>query len=190
MILGKFIKQSLLFNVRLVHNHKNITFSNSIFLKNSQKFKNLFMLKKSLSSQSNKWNSQRRRVLPKADISMKNVFWYSLSGFVLMVGVSYAAVPLYKQFCESTGYDANTNFRDMEFDNLKNKLISMKKVENRSIKVKFVASTSANILWDFEPSQSEISVAPGETALAFFKAKNKSDRSVIGIGKMNFFINK
>ena len=36
----------------------------------------------------------------KADKSMKNAVWYILSGFVLMVGISYAAVPLFKMFCE------------------------------------------------------------------------------------------
>lgn len=123
----------------------------------------------------------------KPDQSSKNAVWYILSGFVIMIGASYAAVPLFKLFCESQGIDVNTEFRDLDIEKLKNKLTSMKKVENRSVKVKFVASTSADLLWKFDPCQEEITVAPGETALAFFKAKNLTDRSIIGIG-INPFI--
>jgi cytochrome c oxidase assembly protein subunit 11 len=118
----------------------------------------------------------------KPDQGSKNTVWYILSGLVLMIGASYAAVPLFKIFCESQGIDVNTDFRDMDLEKLKSKLNTMKKVNNRTIQVKFVASTSADLAWNFEPCQEEIFVAPGETALAFFKAKNNSDRSIIGIG--------
>lgn len=111
----------------------------------------------------------------------KNFFWYSLSGFVIMVGASYAAVPLFKAFCESQGIDLKNDFRDIKLEDLKEKLMSMKRDENRSIKVKFDASTSSDLLWKFKPCQDEISLVPGETALAFFKAKNLTNRSIVGI---------
>ena len=76
------------------------------------------------------------------------------------------------------------DFRDANFEILKDKLLNMKKVENRQIKVKFVASTSADLLWNFKPCQDEITLAPGETALAFFRAKNLTDKSIVGIGKL------
>ena len=122
-----------------------------------------------------------RNIRPKPDQSYKNSMWYILSGFVFMIGASYAAVPLFKIFCESQGIDINTEFREMGIEELKKKLSSLKRVENRLVTVKFVASTSADLLWKFEPCQEEITVAPGETALAFFKAKNMTDRSIIGI---------
>lgn len=115
--------------------------------------------------------NNRKNYYQKPDQSSKNALWYILSGFVIMVGASYAAVPLFKLFCESQGIDVNTEFREMDLEKLKKKLTSMKKVENRSIKVKFVASTSADLLWKFEPSQEEITVSPGETALAFLELK-------------------
>jgi cytochrome c oxidase assembly protein subunit 11 len=114
-----------------------------------------------------------------------NIIWYVLSGFVIMVGASYAAVPLFKMFCESQGIDANMDFRDMSIDKLKSKLENIKKVENRDIEVKFLASTATDLLWTFEPSQNSVTVAPGETALAFFKAKNLTNRPIIGIGRSN-----
>jgi hypothetical protein len=51
-----------------------------------------------------------------------NIIWYVLSGLVMMIGASYAAVPLFKIFCESQGIDANMDFRDMNIDKLKSKL--------------------------------------------------------------------
>lgn len=128
----------------------------------------------------NKPNLTRGKQRP--DEGKKNALWYILSGLVIMIGASYAAVPLFKIFCESQGIDVSTEFKDMDIEKLKKKLSSMKKVEDRAIKVEFVASTASDLLWKFEPCQDEIVVAPGETALAFFRAKNLTDRSIIGIG--------
>jgi len=117
----------------------------------------------------------------KSDQNTKNLVWYTMSGLVIMGGMSYAAVPLFKIFCESQGMDPNTDFRDMNIEVLVDRLRQMKKVEDRNILVKFVACTSADLKWDFSPQQEEITVAPGETALAFFKAKNNTDRPIVGI---------
>lgn len=97
----------------------------------------------------------------KTTISHKNGVWYILSGTVLCLGLAYAGVPLFKIFCESQGIEANVDFRDVNFENLKDKLIKMKKDETRPIKVKFVASTSADLLWNFKPCQEEITLVPG-----------------------------
>lgn len=105
-----------------------------------------------------------------------------------MIGASYAAVPLFKIFCESQGIDVNTEFKDMDLEKLKKKLSGMRKVEDRTIRVKFVASTASDLLWKFEPCQDEIIVSPGETALAFFRAKNLTDKSIIGIGTKKDFL--
>jgi len=71
-------------------------------------------------------------------------------------------VPLFKIFCESQGIEANVDFRDVNFENLKDKLVNMKKDQSRQIRVKFVASTSADLLWNFKPCQDEITLVPGE----------------------------
>ncbi|XP_046660305.1 cytochrome c oxidase assembly protein COX11, mitochondrial isoform X3 [Homalodisca vitripennis] len=39
--------------------------------------------------------------------------------------------------------------------------------------------------WNFKPQQHEIKVMPGETALAFYTARNPSDKPVIGISTYN-----
>jgi hypothetical protein len=104
----------------------------------------------------------------KTTISHKNGVWYILSGTVLFLGLAYAGVPLFKIFCESQGIEANVDFRDVNFENLKDKLIKMKKDETRPIKVKFVASTSADLLWNFKPCQEEITLVPGNYSILFF----------------------
>lgn len=49
------------------------------------------------------------------------------------------------------------------------------------IKVTFAASVSNTLPWKFVPEQREVRVLPGETALAFYKAYNKSDKDIIGV---------
>ncbi|KAJ0060740.1 hypothetical protein NL108_017938, partial [Boleophthalmus pectinirostris] len=62
---------------------------------------------------------------------------------------------------------------------------SMSPVKERVIKVTFNADTHASIQWNFRPQQSEIYVVPGETALAFYRAKNPTDKPIIGISTYN-----
>lgn len=113
--------------------------------------------------------------------SRSNAVWYTLSGLVVMLGATYAAVPLFKIFCESQGIEVSQQFKDMTAEALTRKLASVTKVSDRCIEVKFDATSSADLQWKFEPVQEAISVIPGETALAFFKAKNMTDRSIVGV---------
>lgn len=50
---------------------------------------------------------------------------------------------------------------------------------------RFNADTSSALLWQFKPHQLEIKVVPGETALAFYSARNPTDKPVIGIATYN-----
>lgn len=45
----------------------------------------------------------------------------------------------------------------------------------------FNASVSDVLPWKFVPQQREVRVLPGETALAFYTATNKSDQDIIGV---------
>eukprot|EP00048_Salpingoeca_helianthica_P021122 m.10494 g.10494 ORF g.10494 m.10494 type:complete len:248 (-) comp5613_c1_seq1:25-768(-) len=105
---------------------------------------------------------------------------YIASATVLAVGASYAAVPLYRLFCQSTGYGGTVN-RAEDTD----KIREMTPVADRRIRVKFNASTSATMSWKFYPQQREITVVPGETALAFFTAENPTDHAITGISTYN-----
>ena len=50
---------------------------------------------------------------------------------------------------------------------------------------RFNADTSAAMRWQFRPHQKEIKLVPGETALAFYTARNPTDRPVTGIATYN-----
>lgn len=95
--------------------------------------------------------------------------------------MSYAAVPLYRAFCAATGFAGTPQVGSGKF--APERLVP---VDNaRRIRVRFNADTSDALPWQFVPQQKSVSVLPGETSLAFYKAKNKSDSDIIGIATYN-----
>ncbi|WBY59689.1 cytochrome c oxidase assembly protein COX11 [Plasmodium yoelii yoelii] len=91
-----------------------------------------------------------------------------------MFGLSFAFVPLYQLFCQSTGYGGTTQ-KTFDISELFNKKVN----KDRLIEVNF--TSQSNMPWAFKPEQKSIIVKPGETVLAFYKAKNLLDKPVIGI---------
>lgn len=57
--------------------------------------------------------------------------------------------------------------------------------KERKIKVTFNADCSDALPWKFTPLQKSVIVRPGESALAFYTAKNKSEKDIIGIATYN-----
>uniref|UniRef100_A0A3Q2YES3 Cytochrome c oxidase assembly protein COX11, mitochondrial n=1 Tax=Hippocampus comes TaxID=109280 RepID=A0A3Q2YES3_HIPCM len=110
----------------------------------------------------------------------KTVLTYVVAAGVAMVGLSYAAVPLYRLYCQATGL-GGTAVAGHDSDLVAN----MEPVKERVIKVTFNADTHASMQWNFRPQQTEIFVVPGETALAFYRAKNPTDKPIIGISTYN-----
>ena len=106
---------------------------------------------------------------------------YGVAGIITVVALTYSAVPLYRVVCQTTGFGGTPMTDATKFTP-----DHMVPVTNRKrIKVTFTASVSDQLKWSFKPVQKEISVLPGETALAFFKAKNLSDHDIIGISTYN-----
>lgn len=113
-------------------------------------------------------------------LRLRSTLYYITAGGVLIVGLSYAAVPLYSIFCQAYSYGGTTSQgHDAE------KVEHMKKVQDRVLKIRFNADIGSSMRWNFKPQQYEIKVAPGETALAFYTAKNPTDKPVIGISTYN-----
>ncbi|XP_071620477.1 cytochrome c oxidase assembly protein COX11, mitochondrial [Heliangelus exortis] len=105
---------------------------------------------------------------------------YIAAAAVGMVGMSYAAVPLYRLYCQATGLGGTTGSGHSS-----EQIESMEPVRDRVIRVTFNADVHSSIQWNFKPQQKEIYVVPGETALAFYKAKNPTDKPIIGISTYN-----
>lgn len=113
-------------------------------------------------------------------IRIRSTIYYAAGATILTVGLSYAAVPLYRMFCSSFSYGGTTG---VQHDG--SKVEAMEIVPDRIIRIKFNADLGASMRWNFKPQQQEIRVAPGETALAFYKAKNPTDLPVIGVSTYN-----
>lgn len=111
----------------------------------------------------------------------RSLLMYTSAVIVLAVGVTYAAVPLYRMFCAATGFAGTPIVGTGKFD--PERLVPVEGA--RRIKVHFNADTSDQLPWQFIPQQKFVTVLPGETSLAFYKAKNKSDKDIIGIATYN-----
>ena len=93
----------------------------------------------------------------------------------LMIGASYAAVPLYRLFCEVTGYGGTTQ---------RAAAAPLSSID-RTITVEFDANTGPGLPWTFLPAQRRLKVKVGEEAMAFYRAANNSSRPVTGSAVFN-----
>lgn len=128
-----------------------------------------------------KFSSRPNRVNDEMRKKARDVALYSITFVLVTLGLTYASVPLYRIYCQATGKGGKARIAD---DFLANKVKRMKKNKDKLINVVFVADKEAKMRWNFKPTQDEVKVYPGETALAFFTAKNPTDRPVI----MLFFL--
>jgi cytochrome c oxidase assembly protein subunit 11 len=91
-----------------------------------------------------------------------------------MTGASFAAVPLYRAFCQATGFDGTVRRADA----------APKASLERTIEVRFDGNVR-NLSWDFQPEQVSQTVKIGDTSLAFFKATNTGSEPVTGTAVFN-----
>ncbi len=85
-----------------------------------------------------------------------------LAFFGGMIGVTYASVPLYKLFCQVTGYGGTTRQAEE----------ASAKVLDRMITVRFDSNVADGLPWDFQPVKREVTMRIGETMTASFVAEN------------------
>ncbi|XP_021348725.1 cytochrome c oxidase assembly protein COX11, mitochondrial-like [Mizuhopecten yessoensis] len=106
----------------------------------------------------------------------KHITLYLMSMSLFMLGMGFAAVPLYRIFCQATGIGGKA-VRGHDVD----KVEELSKVEDQVIKVMFTADKNSSLRWKFTPQQSFVNVALGETALAFYTAENPTDEPIVGV---------
>jgi cytochrome c oxidase assembly protein subunit 11 len=92
-----------------------------------------------------------------------------------MIGMAYAAVPLYKMFCQATGYGGTTQRVEKQYAG---------RVLDREITVRFDANTNG-IPWQFQPVARSVTMKIGETTQAHYSATNRFDRAVTGRATFN-----
>ncbi|KAK9247260.1 cytochrome c oxidase assembly protein CtaG/Cox11-domain-containing protein [Lipomyces tetrasporus] len=107
--------------------------------------------------------------------------YYALSLLVGTLALSYASVPFYRLLCQKTGWAGTPIAEGATIT--PDRLIPVD--SNRKIIVRFESDVSRSLPWKFEPLQRQVTVTPGETALAFFKATNLSNQDIIGVATYN-----
>jgi cytochrome c oxidase assembly protein subunit 11 len=123
----------------------------------------------------------RRRAAEELASRNSRMLLYGCSIVVSTLGVCYASVPLYKVFCQTTGFGGTTKRAEgAEAEAL------MRPVEDgRVLRVTFDAHVSDSLDWSFAPAQRDIRLVPGESALAFYTATNHADHPITGVATYN-----
>jgi len=88
--------------------------------------------------------------------------------FVVMVGAAFAAVPLYRAFCQATGFNGAAR-----------RGAAAAGVSDETVVVRFDTNVRG-LSWTFKPVQASQTVHLGESKLAFFRATNTGDKSLTG----------
>eukprot|EP00956_Cyclotella_meneghiniana_P022125 scaffold41272_cov38-Cyclotella_meneghiniana.AAC.1 len=193
--------------------------------------------KKGTLSNTNK-NTANNKNAQSSTVNERNVqiASYAMAAVIGALGATYAAVPLYKVFCQTTGFGGTTQRvqltdwassqedkeqygRSKVSQALWEKLLSVSNVpremlpssvnkghgvrtwtdeeaaaklasmrpakDGKLITVRFDSTVGDVLPWSFVPTQLDVKVVPGETALSFFTATNHSDKAITGVATYN-----
>ena len=100
--------------------------------------------------------------------------WLGLVALV-MVSLSFAAVPFYRWFCQVTGFGGTTAVAEAAPD----------EILDQTIRVRFDGSKERDMPWEFKPVERVMEIRIGETGLAFYEATNTADYPVAGQASYN-----
>lgn len=92
-----------------------------------------------------------------------------------MVGVAYAAVPLYELFCRVTGFGGTTQIADVAPDT----------VSDETITVRFAGNVARGLPWDLDPVQNSVTVPIGQVTEVAYHAVNLTARDTYGTATFN-----
>jgi cytochrome c oxidase assembly protein subunit 11 len=100
---------------------------------------------------------------------------FLLTGIIAaMLGLTAASVPIYRLFCQVTGYGGTTQRAEQAPG-----------ARNQTIKVRFNADLAEGMPWSFVPATHEIEIPVGEQHLAFYRARNNGMRPMTGSATFN-----
>ena len=92
-----------------------------------------------------------------------------------MVGAAFASVPLYRLFCQVTGYGGTTQRAEA----------AAGAVSEKSVTIRFDANVAAGLPWTFSPNEREVRVKLGATHQTSYHVKNTTDRTLSGQALFN-----
>lgn len=93
----------------------------------------------------------------------------------VMLGLSFAAVPLYSLFCQVTGYGGTTSIADAPTGD----------ALSQTVLVRFDANVAPGQEMQFRPVQRTLEVKIGQEALVFYEAYNPTDKPLGGQAGFN-----
>jgi cytochrome c oxidase assembly protein subunit 11 len=100
----------------------------------------------------------------------------SLVGLVIaMGGLAFASVPLYRLFCQVTGFGGVTQRAE----------VAPAAVAGKTMTVRFNSDTSPDLPWTFQPLQREMTLEIGATGLAVYRVTNNSNERIVGQATFN-----
>jgi cytochrome c oxidase assembly protein subunit 11 len=99
-----------------------------------------------------------------------------LFGVAAMIGLTAASVPLYRLFCQATGYGGTTQRATSA---------PAHAIAERLITVRFDASTAPDLDWEFRPLELAVRVHPGEEKVVTYRAVNRSREPITGTATFN-----
>lgn len=107
----------------------------------------------------------------------------ALLGAAAMVGVGFAAVPLYRLFCQVTGFAGTTQVASETDAAAAERAAAIAGAP--PISIRFDASTARDMPWTFAPVRTTETVRIGTRDLAFYTARNNADVPITGAATFN-----
>ncbi|MBX7483076.1 cytochrome c oxidase assembly protein [Qipengyuania qiaonensis] len=107
----------------------------------------------------------------------------ALLGALAMLGLGYAAVPLYQLFCQVTGFGGTTQRATESDAEIAARLGAS--AGGRTISIRFDGTTASDVPWSFRPEQVTDTVTIGQRDMAIYLAKNNSDERITGTATFN-----
>ena len=120
-----------------------------------------------------------------ASLEQKNlrVGLIALAVAAAMVALGFAAVPLYRLFCQVTGFAGTAQVASESDASIAERLAASG--ATKPISIRFDASTASNMPWTFEPERTTETVQIGTRDLAFYTARNNSSVPITGAATFN-----
>ena len=109
--------------------------------------------------------------------------WWKVSPAALaaiglaMLALGFASVPLYRIFCQQTGFNGTTQRADAG--------VTVQQATGHRLSIRFDSNVQPGMPWQFKPEHPTQTVTVGAKSMAIFVAKNMSDRPVTGTASFN-----
>ena len=101
--------------------------------------------------------------------------FYLVIIFFVMLGLSYASVPLYELFCKVTGFGGTTK--------ISKQVPSV--IINHNVTTRFDTNVAKGLFWDFKAEKIKENIKPGQVSTIKFKVKNLGNETSTAVSTFN-----